>query len=33
MPVWYSSGSSASTRNWLKVNPVGPMPGTKVEML
>ena len=30
-PVWNSSGSSASTRNWLNVKPVGPTSGTKVE--
>ena len=30
-PVWKISGSSASTRNWLKVKPVGPMSGTKVD--
>ena len=29
-PVWYSSGSSASTRNWLNVKPVGPISGTNV---
>jgi hypothetical protein len=32
IPVWYSSGSSASMRNWLKVNPSGPMSGIKVEI-
>ena len=31
-PVWNSSGSSASTRNWLNVKPVGPMSGTSVQM-
>ena len=30
-PVWKRRGSSASTRNWLKVKPVGPTSGTKVE--
>jgi hypothetical protein len=30
-PVWNNNGSSASTRNWLNVNPVGPMSGTWVE--
>jgi hypothetical protein len=31
-PQWKSSGSSASIRNWLKVNPAGgAISGTKVE--
>jgi hypothetical protein len=31
-PVWKSSGSSPSARNWLKVNPAGgAISGTKVE--
>jgi hypothetical protein len=30
-PVWNKRGSSPLMRNWLKVNPVGPMSGTKVE--
>jgi len=33
MPVWNSSGSPASRRNWLKVNPAGSaISGTKVEI-
>ena len=31
-PVWKSSGSSATTRNWLKVNPSGLMSGIQVEI-
>ena len=31
-PQWNSSGSSAMTRNWLKVKPAGgPISGTRVE--
>jgi len=30
-PVWKMAGSSASMRNWLNVNPAGPMSGTSVE--
>ena len=30
-PQWKSRGSSASTRNWLKVKPLGPTAGRKVE--
>ena len=30
-PVWKRSGSSSSIRNWLKVNPSGPMSGTCVD--
>src|SRR4051794_30401947 len=30
-PVWNSSGSSSSMRNWLKVKPVGPISGTRVD--
>ena len=30
-PVWNSSGSSSSMRNWLKVKPVGPTSATKVD--
>ncbi len=31
-PVWKIAGSSASIRNWLNVNPVGPISGTNVAM-
>ena len=31
-PVWNRSGSSAATRNWLKVKPSGLTSGTKVEI-
>jgi hypothetical protein len=30
-PQWKSSGWSASTRNWLNVNPLGPTVGRNVE--
>ena len=30
-PVWNSSGSSASTRYWLNVNPPGLMSGMQVD--
>jgi hypothetical protein len=30
-PVWNSSGSSSASKNWLKVSPVGPICGTKVD--
>ncbi len=30
-PVWKSRGCSSSIRYWLKVKPVGPTSGTKVE--
>jgi hypothetical protein len=30
-PAWNTIGSSASIRNWLKVNPSGLTSGTKVE--
>ncbi len=32
MPVWNSSGSSPTTRNWLKVNPSGLTSGIHVEI-
>ena len=31
-PVWNSSGSSAATRNWLKVKPSGLTSGIQVEI-
>ena len=30
-PVWKTKGWSSSMRYWLKVKPVGPMSGTKVD--